>query len=199
MGSYDRFTCTNIFTWYVGLCWCIIWPSFLFDSFVKIRATCEKFLGKWFNALSKQKNCSCAYGLSSSQRGLVKCRNWPFLGILHRLRSKGVKSGVSQKEKIERKTLSLGQMIYIESAINRSVKNSPFESFCKGYSKAKGWKMADVGKWVVQGTESLIHAFEKLARVNDIRNSSDSLDSMPIFSPTNMVRDYLLEKLRMCK
>ena len=27
-----------------------IWPSFLFDSFVKIRATCEIFLGKWFTA-----------------------------------------------------------------------------------------------------------------------------------------------------
>ena len=27
-----------------------IWPSFLFDSFVKIWATCEMFLGKWFTA-----------------------------------------------------------------------------------------------------------------------------------------------------
>ena len=27
-----------------------IWPSFLFDSFVKIWATCEIFLGKWFAA-----------------------------------------------------------------------------------------------------------------------------------------------------
>ena len=27
-----------------------IWPSFLFDSFVKIWATCEIFLGKWFTA-----------------------------------------------------------------------------------------------------------------------------------------------------
>ena len=27
-----------------------IWPSFLFDSFVKIWATCETFLGKWFTA-----------------------------------------------------------------------------------------------------------------------------------------------------
>ena len=25
-----------------------IWPSFLFDSFVKIWDTCENFLGKWF-------------------------------------------------------------------------------------------------------------------------------------------------------
>ena len=27
-----------------------IWPSFLFDSFVKIWDTCENFLGKWFSA-----------------------------------------------------------------------------------------------------------------------------------------------------
>ena len=27
-----------------------IWPSFLFDSFVKIWATCEIFLGNWFTA-----------------------------------------------------------------------------------------------------------------------------------------------------
>ena len=27
-----------------------IWPSFLFDSFVKIWATCQIFLGKWFTA-----------------------------------------------------------------------------------------------------------------------------------------------------
>ena len=27
-----------------------IWPSFLFDSFVKIWETCEIFLGKWFTA-----------------------------------------------------------------------------------------------------------------------------------------------------
>ena len=29
---------------------CIVWPSFLFDCFVKIWATCKKFLGKWFTA-----------------------------------------------------------------------------------------------------------------------------------------------------
>ena len=28
----------------------VLWPSFLFDSFVKIWATCEFFLGKWFTA-----------------------------------------------------------------------------------------------------------------------------------------------------
>ena len=28
-----------------------IWPSFLFDSFGKIWATCEIFLGKWFTAV----------------------------------------------------------------------------------------------------------------------------------------------------
>ena len=27
-----------------------IWPSFHFDSFIKIWATCEMFLGKWFTA-----------------------------------------------------------------------------------------------------------------------------------------------------
>ena len=31
-----------------GLCCCIVWPSFLFDCFVKIWATCKNFLGKWF-------------------------------------------------------------------------------------------------------------------------------------------------------
>ena len=33
-----------------GLCCCIIWPSFLFDRFVKNWATCKNFLGKWFTA-----------------------------------------------------------------------------------------------------------------------------------------------------
>ena len=28
----------------------VLWPSFLFDFFVKIWATCEFFLGKWFTA-----------------------------------------------------------------------------------------------------------------------------------------------------
>ena len=32
-----------------------IWPTFLFDSFVKIWATCEMFLGKWFTAPPGQK------------------------------------------------------------------------------------------------------------------------------------------------
>ena len=32
-----------------------IWPSFLFDSFVIIWATCEMFLGKWFTAPPWQK------------------------------------------------------------------------------------------------------------------------------------------------
>ena len=27
-----------------------MWPSFFFDSFVKIWATCEIFMGKWFTA-----------------------------------------------------------------------------------------------------------------------------------------------------
>ena len=33
----------------------VIWPSFLFDSFVKIWATCQIFLGKWFTALPGKK------------------------------------------------------------------------------------------------------------------------------------------------
>ena len=33
-----------------GLCCCIVWPSFLFDCFVKIWATYKNFLGKWFTA-----------------------------------------------------------------------------------------------------------------------------------------------------
>ena len=39
-----------------------IWPSFLFDSFVKIWATCEIFLGKWFTA-PLAKNFLYAYAL----------------------------------------------------------------------------------------------------------------------------------------
>ena len=31
-----------------GLCCCIVWPSFPFDYFLKIWATCENFLGKWY-------------------------------------------------------------------------------------------------------------------------------------------------------
>ena len=39
-----------------------IWPSFLFDSFVKIWATCEIFLGKWFTAPPPAKNFPYSYG-----------------------------------------------------------------------------------------------------------------------------------------
>ena len=39
-----------------------IWPSFVFDSFVKIWATCEIFLGKWFTA-PLAKNFQYAYAL----------------------------------------------------------------------------------------------------------------------------------------
>ena len=38
-----------------GLCCCIVWPSFLFDCFVKIWATCMNFLGKWFTAPPRPK------------------------------------------------------------------------------------------------------------------------------------------------
>ena len=46
MSSYDRFICKNTVISYVGLCCCIVWPSFLVECSVKIWATCEKFLGK---------------------------------------------------------------------------------------------------------------------------------------------------------
>ena len=39
-----------------------IWPSFVFDSFVKIWATCEIFLGKWFTT-PLAKNFQYAYAL----------------------------------------------------------------------------------------------------------------------------------------
>ena len=38
-----------------GLCCCIVSPSFLFDCFVKIWATCKNFLGEWFTAPPWQK------------------------------------------------------------------------------------------------------------------------------------------------
>ena len=43
-----------------GLCCCIVSPSFLFDCFVKIWATCKNFLGEWFTA-PLAKNCPYAY------------------------------------------------------------------------------------------------------------------------------------------
>ena len=43
-----------------------IWPSFLFDSFVKIWETCEIFLGKWFTA-PPGKKFPYAYGLNWGQ------------------------------------------------------------------------------------------------------------------------------------
>ena len=47
-----------------------IWPSFLFDSFVKIWATCEIFLGKWFT-VPLAKNFPYAYDCSSSFRVIL--------------------------------------------------------------------------------------------------------------------------------
>ena len=40
-----------------ALCCCKVWPSFVFvdDCFVKIWATCDNFLGKWFTAPLWQK------------------------------------------------------------------------------------------------------------------------------------------------
>ena len=51
----------NIFTSYVGHCQCILWPSFPFDYFVKVWATWNNFLGKWFTA-HRGKKCPYAYG-----------------------------------------------------------------------------------------------------------------------------------------
>ena len=48
---------SNVSTAYVV----VLWPSFLFASFVKIWATCEIFLGKWFTA-PPAKNFPYAYG-----------------------------------------------------------------------------------------------------------------------------------------
>ena len=64
MRSCDTFVCKNIFTSHLALCQCILRPSILFYCFVKIWATCAKFLGIWFTPLSPShlaKNCPCAY------------------------------------------------------------------------------------------------------------------------------------------
>ena len=54
------------FICYYGLCCCIVWPSFLFDCFVKNWATCKNFLGKWFTLPPPPlaKNCPYAYANS---------------------------------------------------------------------------------------------------------------------------------------
>ena len=41
-------TVSSHFICQYDLCCCIVWPSFLFDCFVKIWANCKNFLGKWF-------------------------------------------------------------------------------------------------------------------------------------------------------
>ena len=64
MSWYDRFISKNIIISYGGLCYCMVWPSFLLNCFVKIWATCENFLGKWFTApppTPLAKNCPYAY------------------------------------------------------------------------------------------------------------------------------------------
>ena len=45
----------TIFSLGAPVCCCIVWPSFLFDCFVKICATCKNFLGKWFTAPLRRK------------------------------------------------------------------------------------------------------------------------------------------------
>ena len=53
------------FICYYGLCCCIVWPSFLFDCFVKNWATCKNFLGKWFTLPPPPaKNCPYAHANS---------------------------------------------------------------------------------------------------------------------------------------
>ena len=60
-----------------------IWPSFLFDSFVKIWATCEVFLGKWFAAPPGKKFPVrlCLWATHSSLKCKTSssrsCSNWP--------------------------------------------------------------------------------------------------------------------------
>ena len=53
-----------------GLCCCTVWPSFLFDCFVKIWATCKNFLDKWFTAPAE--NCPYAYAFRDEINTSVK-------------------------------------------------------------------------------------------------------------------------------
>ena len=69
MSSCDTFVCKNIFTSHLALCQCILRPSFLFYCFVKIQATCAKFLGIWPTPLLPShlaKNCPYTYLLTVS-------------------------------------------------------------------------------------------------------------------------------------
>ena len=62
---------------------CKVWPSFLFvdDCFVKIWATCDNFLGKWFTAPSGKKlpvrlcSLQCMYNLYAFCRNPKVSRN----------------------------------------------------------------------------------------------------------------------------
>ena len=51
-----------------ALCCCKVWPSFVFvdDCFVKIWATCDNFLGKWFTAPLWQKIARTPGGWNSN-------------------------------------------------------------------------------------------------------------------------------------
>ena len=73
MISYDRFICKEIFTSYVSLCYCIIWPSFLFNCFGKIWATCENFWGNG-SPPPLAKNCSYVYACSCFQTPIKHCQ-----------------------------------------------------------------------------------------------------------------------------
>ena len=77
-----------------------IWPSFLFDSFVKICATCEIFLGKWFTAppprqkmflrgylgmsRPKQRKMLCDYCNQEASITCSGCRLASYCGTEHR-------------------------------------------------------------------------------------------------------------------
>ena len=55
-GIYSEKLYLATFICQYALCCCTVWPSFLFvDCFVKIWATCDNFLGKWFSAPSGKK------------------------------------------------------------------------------------------------------------------------------------------------
>ena len=73
LGSYWPWkTVLSHFICQYDLCCCIVWPSFLFDCFVKIWANCKNFLGKWFTF-----PLSCIklpVRLSSHEKPITKCK-----------------------------------------------------------------------------------------------------------------------------
>ena len=55
-----------------GLRYCIVSPSFLFYCFVKIWATWENFLGKWFTPPPRQKIARTPMGQSFLLKGILR-------------------------------------------------------------------------------------------------------------------------------